>query len=124
MVRFLILVFAIFALAAAGPLTFPPEQGDCLILPIRAVDGDTVDFYFLVKVRGRLYGVNAPERDKAATKFLADNLPTVPVQATLHGREKYGRLLIDIKDQAGVSLSETIIEAGHGKKWDGRGQRP
>lgn len=118
----------------AAALTFPPEAGDVLVLPAAAVDGDTVDFYYLVRGRARLYGVNAPEvhsRDaaekaagQASKAHLAKLLPAAPVRAKLMGREKYGRALLELYDGDGRSLSQLQVKAGHAKPWDGKGPRP
>lgn len=119
---------------AARPLTFPPERGEVLVLPVRALDGDTIEFYYLVQSRGRLMGINAPEihskdedektRGLAARDFLAKRLPKGPCRATLQGREKFGRLLLSIGDEQGNDLSELLVKEGHAKRWNGIGVRP
>jgi endonuclease YncB( thermonuclease family) len=112
-------------------LTFPPERGEVLVLPIEAVDGDTVEFFYLVRARARLHGINAPEKTgataaagKASREFLQGKLPKEPTGALLLGREKYGRLLMRLYDADGEDLSEVMIKAGHAKPWDGKGPRP
>jgi len=112
-------------------IEFPPREGKYLILATEAIDGDTVRFFWLVEGTARLYGINAPEmhgedRDKgeAAKKFLQEKLPKTPTWARIVGREKYGRTLMDISDMGGLSLSKTMIDAGHAVGWDGKGKRP
>lgn len=103
------------------PVQFPPRDGVRLVLPVEAVDGDTVRFFWLVGPEtGRLRGINAPEshgatkeQGVAAREFLNSKLPRVPAIATIHGREKYGRTLFDLEDAAGQSLSQLMIDAGH-----------
>ena len=112
----------------AQALTFPPRAGDYLILPNGAVDGDTFNFYWLVKDSGRLHGINAPEArapgGKEAKEFLQKMLPTGPAKVKVHGREKYGRALLDLYLGDGVTASKKMIDAKHAKPWDGKGERP
>lgn len=130
---------ALFALALAGagtvpaqpevgPLVFPPEKGEALILTADVIDGDTVRLYFLVEATARLDGINAPEKrtkaGKAARDYLAGLLPKAPTRAVLKGREKYGRLLVRLDDAGGRDVSKLMIDAGHAKAWDGKGPRP
>jgi endonuclease YncB( thermonuclease family) len=117
--------------AQPAPIQFPPQQGDALVVILGVVDGDTVDFAWLVKDRGRLHGINAPEKEgatKAAGVASMNNLkklaPTTPIKAKLHGREKYGRALVDFYNSDGISLSQLQIEGGFAVKWDGKGPRP
>lgn len=111
-------------------LQFPPRDGTHLILCDRAIDGDTIVFYWLIEDRGRLWGINAPElhgddtaAGAAARLYLGSKLPLKPVKAHV-GREKYGRALVDIILDDGQSLSKMMVEAGHAKTWDGKGARP
>lgn len=105
---------------AEGPLDFPPQTGTHLVLPLRAVDGDTFDFAWLVRGRGRITGIDAPElhgpdahRGRGARDYLARTLPTGPVPARVSGRDKYGRTLLDVVLDDGSLLSDRIVEAGH-----------
>ena len=87
---------------------------------VRCVDGDTADldidlgFYLTARIRGRLLGVNTPERGKPdfglATAMLenliasvrdGDGYFTVPTEKT----GKYGRWIVDI-DQVNSVLAE------------------
>ena len=111
---------------------FPPKKGVYWILPVSAVDGDTIHFHWLVPERGRLAGINAPElhsanpaevkAGEAARAFLASKLPTKPVPARV-GPDKYGRTLIDVQ-MGDKTLGEIMVEAGHAKRWDGQGAKP
>lgn len=116
----------------ATPLTFPPTSGSFVILPGTVTDGDTVVFYWMVPDKGRLFGIQAPELHgptakagqdaKAALEHLIADLG--PLRADIHGREKYGRCLIDLKLPDGRSVSAVLIAAGHAVAWDGKGSRP
>lgn len=115
-------------------LTFPPEAGDVLALPLRVIDGDTIEFAVLVRQTGRLAGINAPEvhspdpKEKAAglaaKAYLAKILPDRPCRATIKGREKYGRALVVIETADGKNLSQMMLDAGQAKPYDGKGPRP
>lgn len=82
----------------------------------RVIDGDTVDFIVdlgfkvYIKIRGRLLGVDTPERgDKdwaAATSKLAELLNKEEVVIKTKKTEKYGRWLVDI-DGVNDILGET-----------------
>lgn len=115
---------------AAKTLDLRPKEGTYLILPVRAIDGDTIEFYWLAPDRGRLTGINAPElhgdsrlAGEAAKLFLTGKLPTRPVPAKV-GVEKYGRTLVDVILDNGKTLGQVMIEGGHAKPWDGMGARP
>jgi endonuclease YncB( thermonuclease family) len=116
------------------PLVFPPEQGQVLVLPLRAVDGDTIEFAILVGQTGRLFGINASElhsadpkereKGKAAKEYLAKILPDKPCRATLKGKEKYGRCLLVVETDDGKNLAQQMLDAGMARIWDGKGPRP
>jgi endonuclease YncB( thermonuclease family) len=101
-----------------------------LALPGKAIDGDTIQFYFVVPAVGRLVGINAPEckgataaAGKASRDYLQSLLPATPCAFRLAGREKYGRLLIEVYGADGKSLNAAMIEAGHAQSYDGKGPR-
>lgn len=105
-------------------LVFPPQGGEDRVLIDRVIDGDTVKFFHLVEGVGRLHGINAPEKGtepgKAATAHLAQLLPAgSQVQARFMGRDKYGRLLVELGD-----VNRRMVADGFAVPWDGRGQRP
>ena len=76
----------------------------------RVVDGDTADFtvdlgfHIFIKIRGRLIGVNTPERgcedwDKATAMFkelLDSKGESLIIKTKKDKTEKYGRWLIEI----------------------------
>ncbi len=109
-------------------LTIIPETGefDCLIE--RVVDGDTFDVLFFHRQRIRLRGVQAAEKSTVKGKMviekLTDLLAMRPGTATLHGTEKFGRMLASIKMEDGNDLAEWLVASGLAVKWDGRGPRP
>lgn len=115
------------------PLVFPPETGDVLILPLRVIDGDTLQAAVLVPITIRLFGIQAPEihtadpKEKAAglaaKAYLESIVPAVPVRAVFKGREKYGRTLGDVRTPMGQSLSQMMIDKNHARAWDGKGKR-
>lgn len=122
------------ALEAAQPQTlrWGPQTGTYAILPKLASDGDTIRFYWLVEDSGRLKGINTPElrgpnaeKARKAREFLASRLTlNKPMTMRMFGRDLYGRALIDLYDEDGVSISKLLVEAGLAVEWDGKGQRP
>jgi hypothetical protein len=118
----------LFLARGSEPLRFPPVEGECLILPLRVIDGDTIQFAYLVlEKRGRLHGINAPElktaKGPAARDALQKMLPAGPVKARLHGREKYGGALIEIFGADGKSINAAMVEQGHARPYQGRGPK-
>jgi endonuclease YncB( thermonuclease family) len=108
-------------------LVFPPRKGSYTILPLEAIDGDTIRFAWLISDHARLYGINAPELHgpssvdgEKAKKALSDLLPDRPCLVQLFGRDKYGRALMEIRNDQGVSLADILLEKGlvipYGKK--------
>jgi micrococcal nuclease len=103
--------------------------------PIAAIDGDTIDveidlgFSIRLVQRVRLYGVDTPERKDrgpwAAAKqhtevWLAGDTTGWPLRIeTVKANEKYGRWLADIRNEAGESLTESLIANGHGVAYFG-----
>jgi len=111
-------------------LVFPPRKGSYTILPIEAIDGDTIRFAWLISDQARLYGINAPELygpsstdGEKAKKALSDLLPNKPCLVKLFGRDKYGRALIEVCNDQGVSLADILLERGlvvpYGRKIQG-----
>ena len=97
-------------------------------------DGDTVKVVFpvsnkLYKFNCRIIGVDTPEirnknieikkygihvRDKLREKIL-----NKVVMVECHDFDKYGRLLIDIKDNLNIKISEWLIENNYAFAYDG-----
>lgn len=99
---------------------------------LRVVDGDTVDLEVDLgletyrKVKCRLYGLNAPEKNtqegKAAAAWLADRLAkvkTLYVETLKDRTEKYGRYLAILTDENGTVINGEILQAGHAKEYYG-----
>ena len=110
----------------AQPLAFPPTSGTYEVLVLGATDGDTVRFAWLLPDSGRLRGINAPEMraadprpGQAAKAFLAGKLTAAPMRLTIHGREKYGRALIQLWDADGSLINQQILDAGHARPYLG-----
>lgn len=94
---------------------------------LRVVDGDTVDlcidlgFDVQISMRVRLYGINAPEMStpegKLARLWMVGQLQAMGMRCTVETvkdrQEKYGRYLAILKDRAGNSLNQEMIDAGH-----------
>lgn len=109
--------------------TFPPSHGRYWVVPLRIIDGDSVEFGVLIKVQGRLWGCNAPENNTAdglkAHAQLAAILPVGKItEATLHDHEKFGRVLVDFRGRDDWWVVKSMIDTGHAKPWDGKGERP
>jgi endonuclease YncB( thermonuclease family) len=127
-------------LVALGVVTAPRDYPEARIASV--VDGDTLDLLVSgldvdVHVRGRLFGVNAPEHGTpagdAATAWARAwataagwqvLLQTLKTRTGTEQREKYGRWLIIVRNGAGESLADALIAAGHALPWDGKGPRP
>ena len=106
---------------------FPPRSGEEKVLITRVIDGDTVEFCWLIPCRGRIRGINAPEMTGegradglAARRFLEGLLPADGVaKATIHGTDKYGRTLIDLETTCGEMVSEIMLVHGHAVPYSG-----
>jgi len=90
----------------------------------RVVDGDTLEvdvdlgFGLVMRLRCRLYGVNAPElktpEGKAAAAYLRTTLyPGVEVTVYSHGWDKYGGRFDGTVYVGSADLSEVMVKAGH-----------
>jgi endonuclease YncB( thermonuclease family) len=109
---------------------FPPEQGRYQVYINRIIDGDTVEFYWLVKCEGRLDGINAPEvhgdqkpMGLISKAKLAEYLPQGMYEIDTKGKEKYGRTLVVIfkgKD----NVNKLMVDGGFAKPYSGEGPRP
>lgn len=118
---------------------------DAVVLDI--VDGDTVTldvdlglYVWRRKERIRLYGIDTPEivgvnraAGLAAREFLAKLIAQDPnrrvvVETIKDGDDKFGRLLgvLFVKDATGAWLcvNDELINAGHAKAWNGKGEKP
>lgn len=99
----------------------------------KVVDGDTIDLLVdlgcdvALKMRCRLNGVNAPEKNtpegKAALAWMKEQLPVgneVVVQTIKDKKEKYGRYLAEVfLPEQEQSLNETLLQNGYGKEYHG-----
>ncbi|MSR77459.1 MAG: DUF1016 family protein [Candidatus Omnitrophica bacterium] len=100
----------------------------------KIIDGDTfwVKIYFnqidWAKIKLRLRGVDAPERDtpegKAAKKFVEEELGKsveITVKTTPHP-DKWDRYLVDVflkqKDGSEIFLNNLLLETGHARRVD------
>lgn len=121
-------------LQSADAITFPellPAKGHFLLVPLRIVDGDTVETGIVVKLpgRGRLKGIQAPERKTEAgpksTKHLEAILPLhQATEGRLFGPEKFGGYEVDFKCPSGCWATKNQVDTGHAIWWDGKGKRP
>jgi len=142
-----ILLTAIAALAAFASLTlganqdekdkdsekqqyavFPPITGEQQIVILRVLDGDTVDVGYIVPVRIRLFGIDAPEirgREKElgilSKKALEEILHKGRiVKIKLHGKGKFGRVLGTFfpEDTFPLSINDWMIGQGFASPYD------
>jgi endonuclease YncB( thermonuclease family) len=116
-------------------IEFPPCKGKVRVLPIRVIDGDTVEVCLLIKRTIRLVGINAPElhgekaqEGQKAKKRLCELLPIDLdniVECEIVGKDKFqDRLDGIIRTSQGKSVADILVEEGLAKVWDGKGQRP
>ena len=114
--------------ASYRTLTLIPETGFLDAVVNRVVDGDTLDVFLLVPQRVRLFGVQVAEKNtdkgKVVIARLKDALEKQFVALTLHGHEKFGRLLADVKSDQTGDLAKYLIEHELAVAWDGQGKRP
>ena len=98
-------------------------------------DGDTCDvviFYHNQYYRWdcRLLGIDTPEirsehKDIAieAREYLRSLIEGKELYIECHRFDKYGRLLVEMFDEDGISISQKMIQSGHAKEYDG-GKKP
>jgi micrococcal nuclease len=106
-----------------------PEKGYQSVLVLRVIDGDTFEGAFLVPVRIRVWGVNAPElketggaRSKEAVKRLLEGKLAT---ADLRGHDPYGRVVGDVwlkpnpedPGQPAGWLSGWLLRSGYARRW-------
>ena len=109
----------------------------------KVVDGDTFDividlgFDVLKKGRVRLYGVNTPESRTSnieekklglAAKEFTDQWLTkagkyVKIETVIDKKEKYGRVLAKVWNEAGECLNDAIIASGLARAYFGVGDK-
>lgn len=101
------------------------------IRDIRTIDGDTVEIMNLELPKHlkpkifRVYGIDTPESKKQfakcqkeielglkAKKFTEDFLGEVAFASFLDHPDKYGRILINIRNAKGEDLAQALIKAG------------
>lgn len=112
----------------ALPVQFPPRAGEDNVLVERVIDGDTVEIAYLVPDVARLRGIDAPElggstkaAGQAARSHLGELLPPGTVcRGRFHGKDKYGRALVDLFLPTGEDVARRMVDAGHAVLYDGR----
>jgi len=111
----------------------------------RVVDGDTLDvsvdlgFSIHAKTLLRMEGINAPElhgvsaeeslAGRAAKEYLESLVGGKKVRVTTaKAKEKYGRYMATVwligSGLQKSSVNQMMVEAGHAKVWDGKGEKP
>lgn len=109
-------------------LTLIPDTGELDALVDRIVDGDTFGIQLFVPLKIRLNGVQVAEKNtekgKRVIQVLKDRLTKQIVTLTLHGRDKYGRMLANVRMSDNRDLSEWLVGQGLAVEWDGKGPRP
>lgn len=104
---------------------------------LKVVDGDTLDlrvdlgFHVSTTIRARVLGVDTPEINrsetnaagKAAKDFVGQwcgfSACEVVIQTEKDPGDKYGRWLARVTNAKGEDLTEALVAAGHGKRYDG-----
>lgn len=92
------------------------------------VDGDT---FWMDRVKYRLQGVNTPEagdgakcglersRADAATLALQSLMQSNRLFFQRHGNDRYGRVLVTVKTEAGDDIADLLVRSGHGRPYRG-----
>ena len=107
------------------------SQEKLKIADIRTIDGDTVEIMNLELPKHlkpkifRVYGIDTPESKKQfakckkeielglkAKKFTEDFLGDIAFASFLDHPDKYGRILINIRNAQGQDLAQELIKAG------------
>jgi len=83
----------------------------------RVVDADTIDVLLSSgRIRVRLHGIDAPERDQAgggaASAWLASQLLDQPVQLEPVSQDRYDRLVAVVHHQ-GRNINRELVRNGH-----------
>lgn len=127
-------LFGLVALACYGQEAVLPQNFNKVSLG-SVYDGDTFKVYltcrygiFCKSMPVRVRGVDCPEmrggteetkaRAKAAKQFTKDFLKSGKILLRNCGRDKYFRMLCDVKVN-GKSLGEELLKAGHAVPYDG-----
>lgn len=109
---------------SAEPVELPTE-GEYAGVVLRVVDADTVDVAVLLRLGPmRIKGIDAPEKNteagRQAVQAAKELVPTqCVVKLTLADKEKFGRLLGDVRLSDGCSFAETMLRLGHARPYDG-----
>lgn len=134
-----IVVTGLLAAPAFAAETFGPYRAT----PVRVIDGDTLELNVYTwpgethRAMVRLGGVDTPEMNAkdqcerslaeaakaftnkwAATPNRFGDVPLVSV-VRLHLGKYAGRYVARVENQSGADLSTALIEAGHGRPYDG-----
>src|SRR6187402_2566376 len=83
----------------------------------RVIDGDTIDVLLASgRIRVRLHGIDAPERNQAggaaATAWLVQRVVDRPVQLEPVSQDQYGRMVAIVHDGR-VSINRELVLRGH-----------
>lgn len=115
--RLLLVPLAWLLLGAADPSAPATAEGLLAGRVLRVIDGDTVDVRLASgRVRVRLHGIDAPERDQPggeqATRWLAEAVQDRDVLLEPVSQDQYERLLA-IVHLEGRDMNRALVEAGH-----------
>ena len=114
--RFTVLLCALCLLATIGLPASPRSEGFLPGKVTRVVDGDTLDVLLdSGRIRVRLHGVDAPERDqpggREASQWLQQRLMNHAVQLEPVSQDRYDRMVAIVHAEAGV-VNEDLLRAG------------
>ncbi len=115
--RFTLLLCALCMLAPTG---LPAAQRAEGLLPgkvTRVIDGDTIDVLLSSgRIRVRLQGIDAPERDqpggREAAQWLQQRLMNQSVRLEPVSQDRYERMVAIVHAEDGV-VNEALLRAGH-----------
>jgi len=106
---------------------------------VKCYDGDTVHLVFIHNQKPwkwscRLAGIDTPEmRTKnpeekkeaiEAKVFLANHILDKIVNVKVHHPDKYGRLLVTIKNDQDHNINQLMIDNGHAREYHGGKKQP
>ncbi len=114
----LLLCFLLAATGLSQTVAIARDAGPVLAGKVmRVIDGDTIDVLLASgRIRVRLHGVDAPERNqpggKASSAWLTQQLRDKPVQLEPVSQDQYERM-VAVVHRDGRNINRELVRAGH-----------